>query len=128
MVRAPALAGARVTTSLLLRRHRGLPLGIEEVEHRLQIGHDDIDVIAAGDLDVFVVDAKLLHRRDHRPRAGHGYRGIGVAVHDDLRDVPHRFDGRGLPRPANAASAAQMVGYFAAIAHVPMAPIEWPIR
>ena len=34
----------------------------------------------------------------------------------------------GLPRPENGASAAQIAGYFAPIAQVPMAPIEWPIR
>ena len=34
----------------------------------------------------------------------------------------------GAPLPENGAIAAQMSGYFGAIFHVPMAPIEWPIR
>ena len=34
----------------------------------------------------------------------------------------------GAPAPAMGPIAAQMSGYFAAIFHVPMPPIEWPIR
>ena len=32
----------------------------------------------------------------------------------------------GAPDPENGAIAAQMSGYFGAIFHVPIAPIEWP--
>ena len=34
----------------------------------------------------------------------------------------------GAPTPENATSAAQVCGYFAPSAHVPIAPIEWPIK
>ena len=34
----------------------------------------------------------------------------------------------GEPVPENATSAAHVCGYFAPSAHVPIAPIEWPIR
>ena len=34
----------------------------------------------------------------------------------------------GLPMPENGPSAAQISGYFAPRCHVPIAPIEWPIR
>ena len=34
----------------------------------------------------------------------------------------------GAPNPDNGAMAAQMSGYFGAIFHVPIPPIEWPIR
>ena len=34
----------------------------------------------------------------------------------------------GAPLPEIGAIAAQTSGYFGAIFHVPMAPIEWPIR
>ena len=34
----------------------------------------------------------------------------------------------GEPAPENGTTAAQMSGYFDASAHVPIAPMEWPMR
>ena len=94
-----------------------------------EIWRDDAAVIAAGHLDILHFDPELLHLRDHRARALHVDRRIVVAVNDELGDALDAFSSvAGAPDPENGAMAAQMSGYFGASFHVPMPPIEWPIR
>jgi phage shock protein A len=119
----------RACCGLLLRcRFRRFPVIVEELHDRRQVRADDVAVQTAGDLDVLVLDPQLLQLRHHRPRPADGDRRIRVAVHDDLGNAPQLLQVAGLPFPEIGAIAAQMSGYFGATFHVPMPPIEWPIR
>src|SRR5260370_6116790 len=85
------------------RRAPDLTARIEEIEDRGHVRAGDVYVTSTGHLDILHVDVEPVHFGNHRSRSIYRHDVVGVAVHDDLRDLPHGLDCRGITEPGNGS-------------------------